>query len=94
MARRNSAQQQYQRTPRAPIVVNVDPASRPSFAPKQYGKPFIVMENAAKQTFHFAGGAWVPYDRSIADCRLDCDVKQLAQKVNNMTRYEVRPPLE
>ena len=30
---------------------------------------------------------------SIAQCRQDCLVKELPQKVNGKTRYEVRCPL-
>jgi hypothetical protein len=58
--------------------------------PKQYGKPFILLEDENKNTFQYLRGSWVPHDRKIADCRLDCEVKELPQKVNKMTRYEVR----
>jgi hypothetical protein len=75
---------------RAPIVVNTDVAARPKIVPKRYGKPYIVMEDDRKQTFIFDGGSWVAYSRSIAQCRADqCQVKPLAQRVNNMLRYEV-----
>jgi len=58
-----------------------------------YGKPFIVMEDEAKKTFVYKAGAWVEFEASIAECRQSsCQVKQLAQKVNRMTRYEVRCP--
>jgi hypothetical protein len=59
-------------------------------APKRYGAPFVLLEDDAKQTFEFVGGAWVPYSLSIADCRAGGEVTQLAQKVNKMTRYQVR----
>jgi hypothetical protein len=60
-----------------------------------YGKPFVLLEDSKKNTFGYEGGAWVPYAMTIAQCRLDaCQVTQLAQKVNNMTRYEVRSPLQ
>jgi hypothetical protein len=72
---------------RTPIVI---PART---APKQYGKPFIVLEDAQKRTFIYKSGAWVPHDRTIAQCRMDCEVKELPQKVNQMTRYEVRCPI-
>lgn len=62
--------------------------------PKQYGPPFILLEDDQKQTFEFTAGAWVGYHRSIAECRLDCQVTELAQKVNKMTRYEIRPELQ
>jgi hypothetical protein len=60
--------------------------------PVVYGKPFILMEDDLKNTFIFEGGAWVPHSVSIAECRLTCQVKQLPQKLNNMSRYEVRRP--
>ena len=62
-------------------------------APIEYGKPFVLLEDERKNTFEYQGGAWVAYPRSIADCKVDCQVKELAQKVNKMTRYEVRLPL-
>jgi hypothetical protein len=94
MARRNFHHSRPRREDRPPIVVNVNPASRPKIVPKQYGKPFVVMEDAQRQTFIYEGGAWIAYGRTIAECRADqCLVKQLAQKVNNMTRYEVSLPL-
>lgn len=94
MARRNSFHRhQSNRAVRAPIVVRTAAEMRGTTTPKQYGKPFVLLEDDRKQTFQFQAGAWVPYERSIAECRVDCDVKQLAQKVNNMTRYEVRLPL-
>jgi len=60
---------------------------------KQYGPPFVLLEDGTKKTFEYQSGSWVEYGRSIADCRIDCQVKELAQKVNRMTRYEVRLPL-
>lgn len=59
----------------------------------EYGKPFIVMEDAEKNTFAYNGSAWVPYGMSMADCRTQCEVKVLPQKLNGKTRYEVRAPL-
>lgn len=61
--------------------------------PVEYGKPFIVMEDEQANTFIFKAGAWVPHTMSIAECRQDCQVKELPQKVNRMTRYEVRCPV-
>jgi acetyl esterase/lipase len=61
-------------------------------APTVYGKAFIVAEDAQKNTFYFHGGAWVAYPESIAQIKLTCLVKELPQKLNNMTRYEVRVP--
>ena len=74
-------------TPReAPPVLERKP-------PTEYGKPFIVMEDTQKNTFEFKVGSWIPYGRTIAQCRKECQIKMLPQKVNNMTRYEVREPL-
>jgi hypothetical protein len=59
----------------------------------EYGKPFIVMEDSEKNTFAYDGSAWVPYGKSIADCKANGQVKVLPQKVNGKTRYEVRQPV-
>lgn len=69
------------------------PTPLPRSTPKRYGTAFVLMENDQKQAFQYQNGAWVEFERSIADCRVDCQVKQLSQKVNNMTRYEIRPEL-
>ncbi len=61
--------------------------------PVRYGKPFILLEDAQKSTFVYAGTQWVRHTKTIAECRLDCRVKELAQKINGMTRYEVCPPI-
>ena len=72
-----------------PVVREVRPAYvKPE--PKRYGKPFVLLEDEAKNTFEFIGGAWTPYAMSIAECRAGGEVTQLAQKVNKMTRYSVR----
>jgi hypothetical protein len=57
-----------------------------------YGKPFIVAEDEAKNTFVFKAGAWVPYEATMAECRQTCQVKELPQRLGNMIRYEVREP--
>jgi hypothetical protein len=58
-----------------------------------YGKPFVVLEDESKKTFVFKAGSWVEFEASISECKQQsCQVKQLAQKVNRMTRYEVRCP--
>jgi len=59
--------------------------------PIVYGKPFIVAEDASKNTFVYKQGAWIPHD-SIAEIRKTCLVKELPQRLNNMIRYEVRAP--
>ena len=59
----------------------------------EYGKAFIVLEDVEKSTFIYKGGQWVRHTASIAECRQDCDVKELPQKINGMTRYEIRTPL-
>ena len=61
--------------------------------PKQYGKAFVLLEDSDKNTFEYAAGVWVPYGLTISQCRKDCMVTELPQKVNGKTRYEVRPPV-
>jgi hypothetical protein len=65
------------------------PAPPEKKVPVVYGKPFVVLEDAQKGTFVYQGGQWIPHTRTIAECRQDSQVKQLAQKINGMTRYEV-----
>jgi hypothetical protein len=62
--------------------------------PVRYAAPFVLLEDTDKNTFEYANGSWVPYALSIAQCRQTCQVKELPQKVNDKTRYEVRVPLE
>lgn len=62
-------------------------------APTKYGKPFILLEDKSYNTFEYSAGAWVPYALSIAQCREDYLVKELPQKVNGKTRYEIRCPV-
>lgn len=59
----------------------------------EYGKPFIVMEDSEKNTFAYDGAAWVPFGKSIAQCKELGQVKALPQKVNGKIRYEVRQPI-
>lgn len=61
--------------------------------PVTYGKPVLILEDTARHTFEFKGGEWVPFAMSIAECRRGCLVKELPQKINSMTRYEVRLPV-
>ena len=60
--------------------------------PVVYGKPFILMEDEAKNTFIYKAGEWVPHTATIAECRETCQVKVLPQSVGKMIRYEVRCP--
>ncbi len=62
-------------------------------APVTYGQPFIVLEDEEKNTFVYNGGKWIGYEATIAECRVDCQVKVLPQKINGMTRYEVSCPV-
>ena len=62
-------------------------------APTTYGKPYIVLEDADKNTFEYKSGTWIPHAMTIAECRRDCQVKELPQKVKGMTRYEIRCPV-
>ena len=88
----NRRQQRRSTTPQA-ATPREAPRSFEKKPPIQYGKPFILLEDASKNTFEFKGGAWVPHAMSIAECRVECQVNELPQKVNFMTRYEIRYPL-
>jgi hypothetical protein len=61
--------------------------------PTQYGKAFVLLEDAQLNTFEFVAGAWIPYGLTIAQCKHDHLVKALPQKVNGNTRYEIRSPV-
>ena len=89
----NPNKRQLSRAPADTRMLRLPPEVTERRAPIEYGKPFIVMEDETKQTFIFKGGAWVPHVESIAACRQSCDVKVLPQKLNRMTRYEVRCPV-
>jgi hypothetical protein len=66
--------------------------SKPSIV---YGKPFTLLEDEGKKTFEYQAGSWVPFALSIAECRQQSfRVDQLPQKVNRMTRYEIRRPVD
>ena len=85
--RRSRAARAHPASVRAPIPV------RERKPPVAYGKPFILLENDQKDTFIYNAGQWVPHTKSIAECRLNCQVKELAQKINGMTRYEICSPV-
>ena len=56
----------------------------------QYGKPFVLLEDAQKSTFIYTGVQWVPHSQiDRRDIRVDCQVKELPQKIKGMTRYEI-----
>jgi len=74
-----SARQDMRTTPLAKVVVT-------------YGAPVMLLEDAERNTFEFKAGRWVPFALSIVECRRDGLVKELPQKVNKMTRFEVRLP--
>ena len=76
-----------------PVISKEPPVPYVPKPPVIYGKPVTLMEDPQRNTFEFKNGAWIPFALSIADCRRDCTVKELAQKVNQMTRYEVRFPV-
>ena len=62
-------------------------------AKTEYDKPFILLEDSDKDTFEFKAGQWARHAMSIAEYRENSLVKELAQKVNGMTRYEIRYPV-
>lgn len=61
--------------------------------PVTFGKPFVLLEDLDKSTFVYKGGQWIPHSATIAECRQDCQVKELPQKIKGMTRYEICPPV-
>ena len=79
------------RAPHTPVVRET--VVRERKVPIVYGKPFIVLEDAQKGTFVYKEGRWVAHEMSIAECREGCQVKELQQKINGMTRYEICLPL-
>lgn len=92
---RRYSRKQYQTTFRAPREAAA-PAAPRSFEPKpptQYGPAIIILEDAQKNTFEYTSGSWVPFEMSIAECRVECQVRALPQQVNGKTRYEIRRPL-
>jgi hypothetical protein len=93
MAQRNRFNN-HRRSSRGPRHTPVErPAIPPRRPPTTYGKPFIILEDEQKNAFKYGNGAWLPYEMTIAQCRQEGIVEQLPQKINGMTRYEVRLPL-
>ena len=92
MARRNQFSRKRQRTPPSPSPKIARPVWEKK-PPVQYGKPFVVLEDGQKNTFVFQAGHWVAYSMSIAECREECQVKELPQRVNGMVRFEIRCPV-
>jgi hypothetical protein len=94
MAQRNRFNKHRSRPSRGPRPSAVErpviPERKP---PTNYGKPFIILEDEQKNAFKYGNGAWLPYPMTIAQCRAEGVVEQLPQKINGMTRYEVRLPL-
>ena len=95
MAQRNrfSNKRQRARSSNSPPPLR-QPLVMEKRVPIEYGKAFIVMEDEQRNTFVYKAGAWIPHSMSIAECRQDCQVKELPQKVNRMTRYEIRCPVD
>ena len=89
----NGSKTRTRRTQESAPAISLSERAAQREPPKKYGEPFVVLEDKEKQTFTFARGAWVPFELSIAECREECMVKALPQKVNNMTRYEIRSPV-
>jgi hypothetical protein len=99
MARNNRFQSHGKRTrpqggASAPVRLSLAERAAERGPPTVYGKPITILEAADKTTFIYKGGAWVPHDMTIAQCRETCQVTELPQKVKMMTRYEVRSPVE
>jgi hypothetical protein len=96
MAQKRRINQNKRQAARSPAPDTRSLRRAPEFVerarPVLYGKPFIVVEDAHKNTFVFQAGEWVAYSASIAECRQTCQVKELPQRVNGRIRYEVRSP--
>ncbi len=96
MAQKRKFNQNKRQTARLPASDTRSLRRLPEFIerprPVVYGKPFILVEDADKKTFIFKAGEWIAYSASIAECRQSCLVKELPQRVNGRTRYEVRIP--
>jgi hypothetical protein len=98
MAQRRRFTQNKRQAARSPVASDTRSLRRlPEFTgparPVVYGKPFVIVEDAQKNTFIFQAGEWVAYSSSIAECRQTCQVKELPQRVNGRIRYEVRAPV-
>ena len=96
MARRNrhhSARQKPHLRPAREAATRAAIVPAEKKAPVVYGKPFTVLEDVHKSTFIYKGGQWVNHTATIAECRQDCQVKELPQKINGMTRYEICAPV-
>jgi len=96
MGQRNRHHNQKRQKPRAGAASPMLRALPTAGEKKQvvvYGKPFVLLEDDQKETFIYSGGQWKPHTQSIAECQEDCQVQKLAQKINGMTRYEVRSPV-
>ncbi len=89
----NSKRQKPRAARQHPEFVRAAPVAVEKKPPVVYGKPFVVLEDNQKDTFIYSGGKWVPHTKTIAECREDCQVTELAQKINGMTRYEICSPL-
>ncbi len=95
MAQRNRhhSHKRHKQRASAPPPAPLQALSAERKPPVVYGKPFILLEDSQKETFIYSGNQWVPHPKTIAECRQDSQVKELPQKINGMTRYEVCAPL-
>jgi hypothetical protein len=85
--------QPKRRSSSAPPTVRSVPVLSPK--PKVvYGQPIVLLEDIQKNVFIYRSGQWVQFDKSIAECRVNCQVTELSQKIKGMTRYEVCEPIE
>lgn len=91
--RHHGKRQKPRAAARQPAPLRAPVAVAEKKPPVTYGKPFVLLEDDHKCTFIYNAGQWRPHTKTIAECREDCQVKELAQKINGMTRYEVRSPL-
>jgi hypothetical protein len=89
----NNKRQKPRAAAHHPAILKTPPAAVEKKPPVAYGKPFVLLEDNQKDTFIYEAGQWVPHAKTIAECRVDCQVKELAQKINGITRYEICSPI-
>lgn len=96
MGQRNAGDQRRSKSSRNSRNSTAPRAATEGFvrpAPKVFGPPITLLEDSRKVTFEYRNGSWVEFALTIAQCRLDGEVKELPQKINKMTRYQVRLPI-
>lgn len=91
--RNHGKRQKPRATARHTPMLRALPVAIEKKVPVEFGRPFILLEDGQKDTFIYNGGQWTRHTKTIAECRHDCQVKELPQKINGMTRYEICSPV-